>query len=219
MGNLQVPVVGAGLVQVLPVPQSVAVLQVNAEQAPDLAPPQVAPLMPVQSEAAKQLSVGWVHVPLMGAGLEQVLPVPQSVAVLQLVAEQAPDTTPPQVALALMPVQSEFARQLVAGNLQLPAIEAGLEQVLPVPQSVLVLHVAVEQAPLTSPVQLNLELILVQSDAVQQLAALGVQLPAVEPVQVPTPQLAAVVQLSAEQVPCVAPLHVEKDDTWLQSDF
>lgn len=216
-GCVQVPLVGAGLEQVLPAPQSVADLHVVAEQDPNTGLLQVAPVMPVQSEAAKQVSAGCVQVPLVGAGLVQV-PVPQSAVDLQVLAEQVPFWAPPQVALALMLVQSVFAQQLVVGNLQVPATAAGLVQV-PVPQSAVVLQVAAEHAPLTSPVHVNLELILVQSEAAQQLIALGEQVPADEPVQVPTPQLAFVVQLSAEQVPCVAPLHFEVLLTLLQSVF
>ncbi len=215
-GNVQLPVLGAGLEQVLPVPQSVLVLHVNAEQAPDLAPPHVAPLTPVQSEGAKQLVAGNLQVPLTGAGLEQVLPAPQSVAVLQLVTEQVPEMTPPQVALALMPVQSVLPQQLVAGNTQLPTLDAGFVQVLPVPQSVLVLQVAAEQAPLTSPVQVNCELTLVQSVFDQQPSGLIAQLPAVWPLQVPTPQSVLALHVEAEQVPLVTPEH-EDPETLEQS--
>jgi hypothetical protein len=209
--KLQLPDTGAGLVHVLPVPQSAFALHVRAVHAPALAPPQVAPLMPVQSEAAKQLVGENLQVPLTGAGLEQVLPAPQSVAVLQLVAAQVPDLTPPQVALALMPVQSELPQQLVAGNTQLPVLEAGLLQVLPVPQSAVTLQEAAEQAPFTSPVQANCEFTLVQSVFDQQLNGLTAQLPAVWPLHVPTPQSALALHVKAEQVPLVTPEHADPE--------
>lgn len=195
----------------MPLPQSVFRWHERAAQAPFFSFWQVAPLMPVQSDAVQQLLAANLQVPDTEAGLEHVLPVPQSVLVLQVAAEQAPDLAPPQVALALIPVQSELAQQLVAGNRQLPTFAAGLVQVLPVPQSVLVLQVAGEHAPFTSPVQANCELTLVQSVFDQQLNGLIEQLPAVWPLQVPTPQSALALHVKAEQVPLVTPEHEDPE--------
>ena len=187
-------------------PQSASFLQVAVEQVPVVTPPQLAPLTPVQSDAVQQLIAANAQLPVFGAGLVHA-PVPQSVLVLQVAAEQVPSFSPLQVALALIPVQSAFAQQPVAGNLQLPFTGAGLVHVLPVPQSPVTRHVAAEHAPTTAPPHVALAFRLVQSELAKQLVAVGTQLPAAAPEHVPTPQSVFNLHVAAEHVPVTAPLH------------
>ena len=215
---MQLPAFGAGLLHVLPVPpQSASFLQVAVEQVPVVTPPQLAPLTPVQSAGVQQLIAANAQLPVFGAGLVHV-PAPHSALVLQVAAEQVPSFSPLQVALALIPVQSEFAQQPVAGNLQLPFTGAGLVHVLPVPQSPVTLHVAAEHAPTTAPPHVALALRLVQSAFAKQLFAVGTQLPAAAPEHVPTAQSAFNLHVAAEHVPAAEPLH-DDDQRLEQSVF
>jgi len=215
---VQLPDFGAGLAHVLPVPpQSASFLQVAVEQVPVVTPPQLAPLTPVQSDAVQQLIAANAQLPVFGAGLVHV-PAPHSALVLQVAAEQVPSFSPLQVALALIPVQSAFAQQLVAGNLQLPLTGAGFVHVLPVPQSPVTRHVAAEHAPTTAPPHVALALRLVQSEFAKQLVAVGTQAPAAAPEHVPTPQSVLNLHVAAEHVPVAAPLH-DDDQRLEQSVF
>ena len=144
------------------------------------------------------------------------LPELQSEFLWHVLLEQSPVTTPPQVAAAFLLVHSDVNQQEVGdARVHVPWFEP-LQ--VPLPQSALILHVGVEQLPVTAPVQAAPAFRLAQSDWAQQFFAAGTQLPMDSPLQVPVPHSASALQVADEQLPSAPPVQLAQLEL-PQSDF